>query len=90
MTPQEIEQLASEAWERTGSLSLYVGINDRDDAFHRHFAAMVLERAAQNHDEAAAGWGQIAKNRTDWMYDCKQMAAEQLANDLRNMAKGLG
>ena len=65
-----------------------VSCDVRRDGLQR-FASLVLEKAAQNHDEAAAEWGRIARGCTDGLCDCKQIAAEQLADDLRQMAQGL-
>ncbi len=86
MKPGDVEALASECiaedWED------HAPGRYRQMDLNR-FAALVLERAAQNNDEAAAEWGRIAKVCTSGMYDHKQCAAQQLADDLRQMAEGL-
>lgn len=54
------------------------------------FAALLLENVAQNHDEAAKEWARMAEGCNSGMYDDKAMAAQQLADDVRQMAAGMG
>lgn len=78
MNKQDIEKLASDAWEKVGGLSLYAGINDRDDAFHRIFAALVLEEAARH----------IAEMPLDHPGRADR-TADQCADEIRTIAEGL-